>query len=186
MNELKKLQLITGSLSSGFRIGSVQVVPGTSYSAPFSVAARVCEEDIWRLLSADTELRESDEHSVRLMTDLISQQAIRPGSLLLDDRRWLAVVVDLDSYPVCRGEWVVEALDKVFRQAAERRITSLGIPLIGSIHGNLYWQKSLWLILDALDRSVEGFPERIWLIVPPERLHGIGQMLERAANGNGE
>jgi hypothetical protein len=110
-------------------------------------------------------LPEKSGHPIRTSTDLIDQQPAIPGSLLIQGRRWLAVIYDLDRQPICQEAWISQAMDNLLTMAASKGIDALRLPLLGSEHGELPWQRSLALICKAL-QAAECSPKRIWLLVP--------------------
>jgi hypothetical protein len=168
--ERTRMRVISGGRHRAHRFGSVTVVAGTHRDPPFQPEVEVLEEDTWRLLSAPAHASPAAEHPVRLMTALIDDRPARPGSVLASGRRWLAVVYDLDQDPVCREEWVSQALDELLRTAARRRCRSLSLPLLGHTHGGLHWKRSLALLDGALRQAATAAPSpmRIWLRLPDE------------------
>ncbi len=173
------MRVISGGRHRAHRFGSVTIVAGTHGDPPFQPEVEVLEEDTWRLLSAPADASPAAEHPVRLMTALIDDRPARPGSVLADGRRWLAVVYDLDQDPVCREEWVSQALDELLRTAARRRCRSLALPLLGHAHGGLHWKRSLALLDGALRNPSQLSPSslRIWLQLPDELLAAASAIL---------
>lgn len=178
MQEKPDLYIIPGGLTSRFQVGAVQLVPATLREPPFPVPATAVEEDTWRVLSTPSILYSNNEHPVRLMTDLVHDQPARPGTIVMKGRRWLAIVYDLDQEPSCTEEWILQALENILKLARTKRIRSLALPLLGSRHGGIPWQRSLELILDRLSGyGTGGYPERIWLQITADQRIEIQQLL---------
>lgn len=135
---------------------------------PFAVDAVVEEEDTYLVLSADPTVREPEEPLLEVLTEVHEAEPLEPGSIVVregEPLRLLAVVHALDEEPTWREEWIAEALRGVFREAGRRRLRSVGLPLLGTVHGRLAIGRSLELILRALDETRPGGLERLWLMV---------------------
>jgi len=170
------LKIIQGGRDKGIQIGAVQITPASRSHPPFPVTIQVHAEDTWRILSADISLKETSEHPIRISTNLIEDKPATPGSILIQDNRWLAIIYDLDQQTICREEWIAQALEKLLLMAAEKGITSLRLPLLGTEHGDLPWQQSLELICKGLLRVGKG-PERIWLMINRRQIDECWKLL---------
>ena len=177
------LSVIHGGREKHIRIGVVEVTPGTRARPPFPVEIQVHAEDTWRILSADPVIRETvPEHPIRTMTGLIDDKPDEPGSVLRQGKRWLAIVYDLDQQPICREAWITQAMEKLLAMAARQGVRSLRLPLLGSEHGDLTWQRSLELICEAIGRAETG-PKRIWLLVGREQMDECWTWIKAFAEG---
>ncbi|MES9957132.1 MAG: hypothetical protein ABW086_08795 [Sedimenticola sp.] len=177
-------RVIQGGKTRMFPLGSCQVTASPRSQAPFPVDATVFEEDTWRVLSADKDARPEKGHPVRLMTDMVFDQQVEPGSLLIRGKRWLAVIHDLEMDPTCREAWIRKALAAVLEAAGEQNCRALALPLLGSVHGCIAWQESLQLITDALlGRKTTEPALRIWLQISPQHLAGAVTQLNRTFSG---
>ena len=134
---------------------------------PFAVAALVVEDDTWQVLGANPDFRPTAEHPIRLWRSLAAAEPLEPGDVVEHEGfpiRLHAIVHDLDREPICREEWIAEALDQIFGIVAERRFETLALPLLGTRHGRLPERSSLRL----LDESLSGLAlrplRRLWLI----------------------
>ncbi|MFH1349909.1 MAG: hypothetical protein ABII26_03140 [Pseudomonadota bacterium] len=162
------LRLIRGGLQCETRIGSIKIVASPEEIPPFPVDAVAAEEDTFLVLSADPVVREVHEHPVRLMTRLIETESETPGSVLVKGKgpfKFLAIVHDLNQDPTWREAWIAGALSEIFREAENRKLQSIALPLIGTKHGKLERQRFLTLLKRAVDRSSKKYLRRIWLIV---------------------
>ncbi|RME35185.1 MAG: hypothetical protein D6786_02655 [Gammaproteobacteria bacterium] len=172
------LTLLPGLRGRQWRIGDFSVVVSPRTEPPFPVQAFLLEEDTWRVLSAPVRLPPMEEHPVRVMTDLIGQRPQRPGTLLIRGRRWEAIVVDLEQEPICRQEWVRQASMRALAAAADRRLRTLALPLLGSRHGGLTPARSLQTLLEVLQETPGNGALKVWLQVPAS---AIGPLTARVA-----
>lgn len=145
------------------------------------VEAIVLEEDTWLVLSAEPEVKPPAESMVRIMTDLLKAEPMAPGSVLAEDGeplRILAVVYDLAEEPLCRPEWVAEALQGVLRVAEEKGIATLALPLLGVRHGRL----PVALFAELLEEAVRKTPlrrlRRVWLLAAEQERQELRRRLE--------
>ena len=162
------LRLIPGGLDPELRPGLSWVVAAPRDLPPFAVDAVVEEEDTYLVLSADRQVRPPREPLIRILTEVLEAQPVRPGSVVVRRRQplaLLAVVHDLGRDPPWKEAWVAEALDGVFREAKRRRLRSLALPILGTVHGRLPMARSLELIRRAVERSAPECLERLWLVV---------------------
>jgi hypothetical protein len=167
------LRLIQGGRSQRATQGVVHVVMAPREQPPFSVDATVVEEDTYLVLSADPRAGEPHpEHPIRVMTSLLEVEPREPGTILVRDRFPLeiaAIVHDLDEEPSWREEWVIGALDRALQEAERRQLRSLGLEMLGAIHGRIERPRFLQLLRQALQRIDSRSLERIWLIPPGSR-----------------
>lgn len=147
------------------RIADVVLAPGER--APFPVQAVIVEEDTGLVLSANTELRISDEHPIRLMMALWDFEPERPGSVVLKGRnpyRLFAIVHDFDQEPACRNEWVTEALGAALAECSRLRVHSVATQVLGSRHGPISREWFVTELERALWRNQDTELRRIWVI----------------------
>lgn len=176
-----RLRLIRGSYPRKVSLGSVDIVAAPENRPPFSVDALAFEEDTFLVLSGDREVRDPHEHQVRLMTRVIETQPEMPGSVLVRGKRplcLLAIVHDLNQDPSWKEEWVASALDGIFREAERRRLKSIALPFVGTLHGSLEKQRFVMLLRGALERLSAKHLRRLWLVVPAGTSPKILEILE--------
>jgi len=158
-----------GQRRSEVWIGSVRVFVAPKEWPPFLADALAEEEDIYLVLSADPEVLETREQTEELMAELLKTNPAVPGSVIVKEGRplsLLAVVHDLSQEPSWKEEWIINALDGIFREAKSRKIRSLALPLLGALHGSFEKQRFLVLLREALERSSPEHLARLWLVVP--------------------
>ena len=113
---------------------------------PFAVDALVEEEDTYLTLSAEVMLRLPGEHPVRVMTEAHRSREELPGSVVVRSGRplrLLAIVHKLDEAPSWRETWVASALKEIVDEVDRRALASIGLPLLGTVHGRLPAARSL-------------------------------------------
>jgi hypothetical protein len=154
---------------SEISIGAVRVFVAPEEWPPFIVDAMAAEEDTFLVLSADPEVQETKENPGRLMAELLATPPAEPGSVTVrgENPSWLlAVVHDLEREPSWKEEWIVTALDGILREAESRKLRSIALPMLGTLHGSLEKQRFLVLLREALERSSPEHLARLWLVVP--------------------
>lgn len=175
------MQLIRGGYPYQISLGSLEVVAAPKDRPPFPVDAVAFEEDTFLVLSADREVRDPKEHQVRLMTRLIESRPETPGCVLVKGTRplrLLAVIHDLDQDPSWRDEWIASALEGIFREAENRKLTSIALPFLGTLHGSLAEERFVVLLRCALERISARYLKRLWLVVPAGTSYKILKILE--------
>jgi len=175
------LRLIRGGYPREISLGSLDIVAAPKDSPPFTVDAVAFEEDTFLVLSADRKVRAPTEPLVRLMTRVIETQPETPGSVLVKGKaplHLLAIVHDLNQEPSWREEWIASALDGIFREAESRRLQSIALPFLGTLHGSLEKERFIKLLRSALERTSPAHLKRLWLVVPAETSSKILEILE--------
>lgn len=176
-----RLRVIRGTYPCQVSLGSLNIVAAPEDMPPFPVDAVAFEEDTFLVLSAPPQVRETKEPLVRVMTRVIETRPKTPGSVLVKGKRplrFLAIVHDLNQEPSWREEWVASALSEIFREAESRRLQSIALPFLGTLHGSLKKQRFLVLLRCALERMSATHLKRVWLIVPARTSSKILQTLE--------
>jgi len=150
-------------------IGSVRLFVAPREWPPFLADALVEEEDTYLVLSADPEVLETREKTEELMAELLKTNPAVPGSVIVKEGHplsLLAVVHDLEREPSWKEEWVISALDGIFREVETRKVRSIALPMLGTLHGSLEKQRFLALLRETLKRSSPEHLTRLWLVVP--------------------
>jgi len=165
-----KLSLISDDFGRAGRLGPVHVVVAPEHAPPFPIDAIAVEEDTHLLLSSDDGVvAEPDEEFEALVEAASKKTTITPGSVLVRKTKplqFLAIVHDIDCEPTWREEWVASAINGTVEEAEWRRLASLGIPLIGTRHGNVETRRvALWLGR-CLSRTSFRYLKRVWVIAP--------------------
>lgn len=175
------MRLIPGSYPRKLSFGSIDIVAAPLDRPPFTVDAVAFEEDTFLVLSADRQVRDPKEHQVRVMTRVIETRPEKPGSVLVKGKRpirLLAIVHDLNQDPSWREEWIAHALDGIFHEAERRRLHSIALPFLGTLHGSLDRERFVMLLRSALERLSAKHLKRLWLVVPAGTRSKILEILE--------
>jgi hypothetical protein len=176
------LRLIRGGGHPQLAIGTVQIFVGPEKMSPYPVDAVVAEEDTFLVLSADPELSESNESPIRVLTEALEARPETPGSVLVKDGhplQLLAIVHDLDQGPSWKEEWIVSALEGIFRETDKRKLRSIALPLLGTLHGSLEKKRFIALLRDSLERKPPSHLKRLWLVTPEGTASEMLEILKR-------
>ena len=178
------LRVIQGGKDPAARFGPVLVVVAPPDRPPFPVEALVLEEDTFLVLSAEPIVVDPPEEPMRLMTRLIETRPEIPGTVLVRERnpvRMLAVVHDVNREPSWREDWVARALEAALETAEQRGMRSVGLEMLGCMHGRLDPARFASLLKSVLAGQAPCSLRRIWLMPSRKRKPGeIGRCLREA------
>lgn len=179
MTRKPKFKLLLGGKARHVTINGVKVsvAPNTLY--PLPVDARVFEEDTHLVLTVDPVMRYTPEHPIRMLNSLSRDRAKKPGTVVHNGASWYAVIHDLDAEPTSRREWVESAYQEVFRLTEEDKVGRIGIPLLGSVHGNMKSSESLDLLLAKIKTARGRELKHVMIIVPPGQVEPTKNSLLR-------
>ena len=176
------LRFIKGGFISETRWRGIRIAAAPKDSPPFLVDAFAFEEDTFLVLSADPTVRDPKIPLIRIMSRLIETRPHAPGTVLVQGHspvRLLAVVHDFDEDPSWKEDWIKKAFQGVFEAAERLRLRSLGLPLLGTVHGSLDRDRGLQFLAEGLRFGTLPDLTRLWLVVPPAGAHAVLQSLER-------
>ncbi len=129
------------------------------------------EQDTHLLMAEPGVLEDPGKPVWYLANTLETEEPYTLGAVIAKGRspvRLLAVVHDIDLYPTCTTEYTIKAYQNLLQILHEKDIKSVGLPLLGTVHGKFSLDQAVALLsenfLSKLPRSVE----RIWLVLPPE------------------
>jgi hypothetical protein len=168
-NSGERLKLIRGGYPRRIQTGSLTIVASFERDPPFKVDAMAVEEDTFLVLSADRRVRNVREPLIKVMTRVISTQPRRPGSVIVQERtplRLLAIIHDLNEEPSWREDWITSALEEIFHEAERRKLRSIGIPFLGTLHGTMKKRRFLVLLRSSIERVFLHHLKQLWLVVP--------------------
>jgi hypothetical protein len=177
----KRFRVIPGSYPYEISRGTLEIVAAPKNNQPFPVDAVAFEEDTFLVLSADTAVREPKESLMRVMTKVIETRPETPGSVLVKGERpfrMLAIVHDLNQEPTWKEEWVESALRGIFQEAESRRLESLALPFIGTLHGRLGKERFVGMLRGVLECMEFKHLRNLWLVVPSGTKRAILEALE--------
>lgn len=128
--------------------------------------ALVREEDIQLVLTPPAELRVPRESLDELARAAAGTAGHAPGTVVVRPGRplrLLAIVHDVDRDPSWREEWIVAATEAVFRETHWRGLTSIAMPLLGTVHGRLAPGRGAELLAAVLEQPDIPRPRALWL-----------------------
>ncbi len=165
----KRLELIRGGYPRRTQIGALTIVASLEKDPPFEVDAIAVEEDTFLVLSTDRRVSEISEPLIKIMTKVINTRPRRPGSVIVQEKtplRLLAVIHDLNEEPTWWEDWVTRALKGIFHEAEMRKLRSIGIPFLGTLHGTMERGRFLALLRSSIESVSLHHLKQIWLVVP--------------------
>jgi O-acetyl-ADP-ribose deacetylase (regulator of RNase III) len=136
--------------------------------APFPVEAVVYEDDTQLVLGSDRLVREVNVPPSELVEQVARCKPHRPGTVVVREGpplRFHAVVHDLVLEPSWREEWISSALARVFDEANALGVSSIALPVLGTLHGQLDPARFCELLAFELERDFVRSLEKIWLVV---------------------
>ena len=165
----KRLELIRGSYPRKIQMGSLTIVASFEKDPPFKVDAMAMEEDTFLVLSADRRVRHVSDPLIKVMTRVINTRPRKPGSVIVQEGtplRLLAVIHDLNKEPSWREDWVTCVLKGIFHEVEARKLRSIGLPFLGTIHGTMEKRRFLLLLRSSVENVSLNHLKQLWLVVP--------------------
>lgn len=150
MNGRNKFRLIIGGHAGETKVNGVRIDIIGDTIRPLPVDVRVFEEDTHLVLTVDPVMHYTDEHPIRVMTNILEAKSKKPGTIVAEGTSWYAVIHDLDSEPSCREEWIDDAYAASLQLAEKKGIARLGIPLLGTVHGSFKQRESMFSLLTQI------------------------------------
>ena len=177
MRKKTPLKLLYGGKSKYVVVNGLKlfVVPVNLHPLPVDV--RIFEEDTMLILTIDPVMHFSEEQPIRLMTDLLEQKARKPGEVVANGSSWYGVVHDLDAEPSCCRQWVENCYREILRRAGDCAVQKIGLPLLGSVHGNIKPFDSLALLLKCIQSAQFGQLRQIMVLTHPTRVEATRKKL---------
>ena len=162
---------------------TMRIVAALEDNPPFAVDALVYEEDTFLVLSADPDVRDTQENPEPLLAELQDLEPKEPGTVLVEagyPLRLLAIVYDLNQEPCWKEEWVIRALDEILHLAERQKLRSIALPPLGTLHGSLDQLRFVTLLRQALEKWSPSLLTRLWLVLSVGTSPKILEMLELA------
>lgn len=140
-----------------------------SGKSEYDVDAIVIEQDRDLLLEADSALYVSTDSLKAILKEAKSARGRDPGTVLVRGRSTpyyiLAIVHDFSVEPSWCEQWVSMAFDATLKEGAARRIQSISMPLLGTVHGRLGNRRSAELLKRSLEKAELGSVRSLRLLV---------------------
>ena len=150
---------------------SVFAGPANAQSA-FDVDALVIEQDRDLVLDTEAVIRDPEASFGSLVRAVETARSPKPGTLIVKGNakplQFLAIVHDFSAEPSWREDWVASAFDAIFREVASREIESVGLPMLGTVHGKLSVARSFELLEQSLWRNRPSCLGSLWLLLNSE------------------
>ncbi len=176
------LQLITGDLARVVQVGNVSIQLGPQQRPPFQVSAIVVEQDTSMVLDDEPIMYAPLDSLQRLREEVERFREPQLGSVVIQrgkPRRLYAIIHDLEQEPTWCEEWVVTALETIFREADRLHLVDLAMPLLGTRFGKLSAQRFVELLCKTLHYIQPAKPLKLWLVAPRHRTHSLLMTLYR-------
>ena len=127
------------------------------------------EQDTFLLMAEQSTLKDPGKPAWYLANTMEQEQACKPGSVIIKGRspiRLLAVVHNIEQQPTCHHEYISKAYKTLLQIIQDKAITSVGLPLLGTVHGKLSIVEAIVLLSECLKEGLPGSLQRIWLVLP--------------------
>lgn len=170
-SNVPQLQLISDDYGRALVFCGVRIAVAPGNQAPFPVSAVALEEDTNLLMSARAEIRAPVESFGELVEDMSSFEPVEPGTVVVQGDspvRLLAIVHDIERSPTWKYSWIAHALCTVLQETERRRLSSLCLPVLGSLHGGVSTRRFARLLRLALEKHPPKRLRRIWAQVSEE------------------
>ncbi len=149
-------------------VKGLQIIAASEDEPPFDVDGIAFEQDTLLIMGRDR-IDYPSESFDQLISRMHEMPSLTPGTVLVRGKhpfRFLAVIHDVNQVPTWKEEWVNNALDGIFQECERAKIESVGIPLIGTLHGTLGKQRFIVLLKSAIERASLEYLKNLWLIIP--------------------
>ena len=170
MTEKTRFTVLEGGRDKQVVINALVLKAVSNSLAALPVNVRVFEEDTFLVLTVDPVMRYTEEHPIRLMTKVMEARPNPPGSVVTNKASWYAIIHDLDAEPTWRPEWIEKAYQHTLLLAEKKHIKRIALPLLGTVHGNLQEEKSLEMLVQAVQAARFQHLKKILIMVPQSRL----------------
>ena len=181
MTSRTRLTVLEGGRDKHVFVNGVTVQVSSDALPSLPIDVRVFEEDTFLVLTVDPVMRHKEEHPIRLMTRVAESKPNKPGSVVINNTSWYAVVHDVDRDPTWNEEWIRKAYKQVLLLAEIKKVRRIGLPLLGSVHGKFPPGQSLAMLYESIDSSPFQFLQNILILVPHTTCKTIWNKLKEKA-----
>jgi len=183
LKKINRLRVIDGGLHCKMAFNGLQIISAPMEAPPVKIDALAVEEDTYLIMSAEPTHIPPAEHPLRFLAELASLEPEKPGSIVVrgyNPIRMMAVVHDVNEDPTWREKWIESALCEIFIEIDIRKLSTLGLPLIGTKHGKLKNHRFAELLAKAIKKSAINHLKRLRIIAPvPENVKLIQLLKNR-------
>jgi hypothetical protein len=150
--------------------GDISIVAAPRTSPPFPCQAIVEEQDTHLILGEQTLLRDPGKPPWYLANTLDTVKPHALGDVVVkghSPHRLLAVVHDVEQTPTLSPDSISLAYQALLQVQQTLQLTSLALPLLGTVHGKMSERDSLLRLRECLAQGPISGLQRMWLILPP-------------------
>jgi hypothetical protein len=165
------IELVWDKSDCTLTLGDLTIVAAPRDHPPFTCQAMVQEQDTLLILGEQSEITDPGKPAWYLANFLERSPAHVPGSVVVRGQapvQLLAIVHDVDQEPTCTAATVQQAIHALFQVVQDKNISSLALPLLGTVHGRLTVQESLQLLHVALLANQPPCLRQLWLMLPSD------------------
>jgi hypothetical protein len=170
-------------------IKSLLISAASEELPPFAVDAFVVEEDTFLVMSPNDAISEEGIDMKALKQELSSLESAAPGTVLVKEGEpllFLAVVYEFEQEPHWKEEWIADALENIFGESERKQLSSISLPLIGTLHGGLKKRRFAEILSGILKVRQPVFLKNIWVQVDAGTEKTFLEMLKEEAEKTGE
>lgn len=163
------MELIWNKADCFVKFEDVVIYAAPKGHASFSYQAIVEEQDTHLLLQQQDFLSDPGKPAWYLANILEGEKSQFLGEVLVRGKmpsRLLAIIHDIEQSPTYNLNSIILAYRNILILVAEKGISSLALPLLGTVHGKLAITDSIKLLRNALQKNLPACLQRIWLILP--------------------
>ncbi len=176
-----KPELIWNRADCTVRLGDLAVVAAPRHHPPFSCQAFVHEQDTNLLLGEQTTLRDPGKPAWYLANILEEAPTSALGSVIIRGQapvHLLAIIHDIEKNPTCQQAHITTAYQNIWHIAQQTGLSTIGMPLLGTVHGKLPVDVALSLFRSSLESHQHDKLQHIWLIWPASQDCRIGALIK--------
>ena len=174
------LEIVWDKADCTLTLGDISIVAAPRSNPPFSYQAIVEEQDTHLILGEQQGLTDPGKPAWYLANTLDMVKPYELGTVVVkghSPHHLLAVVHDVEQTPTLSPESVTQAYQTVLQIRQSMQLTSLAMPLLGTVHGHLSEHESLQRLRECLLQGPTAGLQRLWLILPTDSdCHCLGDL----------
>lgn len=166
-------------------MGKATISVCASDKLPLTVDAIIEEQDTNLILGTHPVISDTQESYPDLIRKMEHQKALLPGHIIIRNTiplRITAILYDIEQTPVCTDELIAGVLNDLLDKFDEYKLKLVAMPLLGCAHGKIKTSGFIKLLHDTLKTKNPVYPAEIMLIVPPDNLDDIRDIIEYVIN----
>lgn len=167
------IRLIWNKANHTVKVGSIEVYAAPREYPPFTCQALVQEQDTNLLLGDQQTVIEPEQPAWYLANTLERDQPVyRPGDVVMkrgQPMQLMAIVHDIEQEPTTNLETIRLAWQNVMQITAQKNISHLGVPALGSVHGKIACIDSLQALAEVVRSQAPDCLQKIWIILQKDQ-----------------